>query len=80
MSRICDRRPCSGLTNMLPFLSFRMMGEENEDLRVIILTVKPVSNSPEDVRAQPLVLHYCPFCGMRLEEDVIEFMQRTGVA
>lgn len=80
MSRICDRRPCSGLAKIFPLLQFKMLGELNDDLKAVLSASDPEAiNSQSMAGGQlcPVVLHYCPFCGMRLEEEVIEYMQRA---
>jgi hypothetical protein len=72
--RVCDRRPCAGLTKVLPLLSLTMIGEGNEDQVVAVIFEKiRAGDSKESAPEQSRVkLRYCPFCGMRLEEDIIE--------
>lgn len=49
-----------------------MEGERNGDLKASILAT---NGSAPDL--YHVTLHYCPFCGMRMDEDLIELIQRT---
>lgn len=72
---LCDRRPCRRLGAITGLLDFQMHGESNEDLRATLIVSAP--SAPE---AHRVTLFYCPFCGMRLDDHLVEGMQRSRSA
>lgn len=69
---VCDKTPCLPLRSAMPGLTTEMLGESNDDLRVV---VEVRGYEPPDVRLR-ITLLYCPFCGVRLDGDLVHAVAR----
>lgn len=67
--RICDKRPCTPLGQALPTLELATVNSN-----LVITTTFSKSSAQTPLR---VTLLYCPFCGMRLDADIVEALYRA---
>lgn len=62
MSKYCDRSPCDG---MLEALGRWILGSTDGGYKALTGYSNQTSRK---LKAIPVPIHYCPFCGTRLEQ------------
>lgn len=67
--RICDKRPCSTLAGVFPVLDLSVV-----DRQLSITASLSKLSAQVSLR---VTLLYCPFCGMRLSEDIIGALSKA---